>query len=478
MSRVISTLHNPLRLALGVALAAGGAVALPAAAQSAPAPSASTAQTKDSMDMSSMDMGSMDMGGMPMPASASSTEAPAAAGTTRSMKGDGMAGMDHGAISGMQHPASPPAASSSSASSSMDSMDMGGMDMGKMPMPAGASRTPAAAEVGPAAKDGGMAGMKHGQMPDPAPAAEAPSTGTMHMGSMDMGGMQHGAMPGMDHADPAQGKHPSASSSMSGMSGMSGTSGDASGEGMSGMTMGAMQGGKAPPDARSPDYSDGVGYGGMPGMDMVPPKVGRLLLDNLEAVHGRDANGQAWELQGWYGGDTDKLWLRSEGERSAGRVEDGSAEVLWNHLIATYWSTQLGVRRDLGVGPGRTWAAFGVEGLAPYFFDVEATAYVGQSGRTAARFRATYDVLFTQRLILTPEFELNAYGKADPARRLGAGVSDASLGLRLRYEIRREFAPYVGVNWVRRFGATAGYAQRDHQPVFDPQFVAGVRIWF
>jgi copper resistance protein B len=406
MSRVISTLQNPLRLAFGVALAAGGAVALPADAQSAPAPSASTAQAKDSMDMSSMDMG-----GMLMPASASSTKAPAAAGTTRSGNGDGMAGMNHRPL------------------------------------------------------------------PDSAPAAKAPTTGTMDMGSMNMGSMQHGAMSGRDHADHAQGKHPS-SSSMSGMSGMSGTSGDASGEGMSGITMGAMQGGKAPPDARSPDYSDGVGYGGMPGMDMVPPKVGRLLLDNLEAVHGRDANGQAWELQGWYGGDTDKLWLRSEGERSAGRVEDGSAEVLWNHLIATYWSTQLGVRRDLGVGPGRTWAAFGVEGLAPYFFDVEATAYVGQSGRTAARFRATYDVLFTQRLILTPEFELNAYGKADPARRLGAGVSDASLGLRLRYEIRREFAPYVGVNWVRRFGATAGYARRDHQPVFDPQLVAGVRIWF
>ncbi|MFK2902865.1 copper resistance protein B [Dyella ginsengisoli] len=473
MSQVISTLQNPLRVALGIALAAGSALAPPVAAQSAPAPSASTAQAKDSMDMSSMDMGSMDMGGMPMPASTSSTKAPAASGTTRSWKGDGMGGMDRGAMSGMQHSESAPATSSSSPPSSMSSMDMGGMDMGNMPMPASASSTPAAVGASPAAKDRDMAGMKHGQMPDPAPAAKTPSTGTMDMGSMDVGGMQHGAMPGMDHADHAKGARPSASSSL-----MSGMSGNASGDGMSGMAMGAMQGGKAPADARSPDYSDGVGYGDMSGMDMVPPKVGRLLLDNLEAVHGRNANGQAWELQAWYGGDTDKLWLRSEGERSAGRLEDGSAEVLWNHLVATYWSTQLGVRRDIGVGPGRTWAAVGVEGLAPYFFDVEATAYVGQSGRTAARFRATYDVLLTQRLILTPEFELNAYGKADPARRLGAGVSDASLGLRLRYEIRREIAPYVGVNWVRRFGATAGYARRDHQPVFDPQLVAGVRIWF
>ncbi len=406
MSRA-STWRHPLRLAFGIALAAGGAAAQPVAAQSVPASSTSAARPMDSMDM-----GGMDMGGMSMPASASSTKAPAASATKHSAKGGGMAGMDHGQTA---HPAPAPAASSGSPPQAMDAMDMG---------------------------------------------------------SMDMGGMEHAAMPGMDHANHAQGKRAPAQSSMSGMSG------DSSGHGMSGMTMGAMQGGKAPPDARSPDYSDGVGYGDMPGMDMSPPRVGRLLLDNFEAVHGRAANGQAWELQGWYGGDNNKLWLRSEGERSGGRVEDGSAEVLWNHLMATYWSTQLGVRRDIGVGPGRTWAAFGVEGLAPYFFDVEATAYVGQSGRTAARFRATYDVLFTQRLILAPEFELNAYGKADPARRIGAGVSDASLGLRLRYEIRREFAPYIGVNWVRRFGATAGYARRDHQPVFDPQLVAGVRIWF
>ncbi|MFC5526368.1 copper resistance protein B [Rhodanobacter ginsengisoli] len=246
---------------------------------------------------------------------------------------------------------------------------------------------------------------------------------------------------------------------------------------MSGMNMGAMQGGSAPPDARSPDYSDGVGYGPMKPHMHGKAALGMLLLDQLETVHGRDGNGQAWEVEGWYGSDEDKLWLRSEGEASRGKVEDGNLEALWSHAIATYWDSQLGVRHDFGAGPARDWVAFGVQGLAPYWFELEATGYAGSSGRTAARFRADYEVLFTQRLILQPELEINLYGKDDPARGIGSGLSDAQLGLRLRYEIRRQFAPYVGINWVRRVGATADYARQAGQPVLDRQWVAGIRIW-
>jgi copper resistance protein B len=203
-----------------------------------------------------------------------------------------------------------------------------------------------------------------------------------------------------------------------------------------------------------------------------------LLVDQLEAFHGRDGNGQSWEAEGWYGNDADKLWLRSEGEHSGGRLEDSELEALWNHAVATFWSTQLGVRHDFGAGPKREWAAFGVQGLAPYWFEIEATAYAGSSGRTAARLRADYELLFTQRWILQPELEVNFHGKSDPARGIGDGLTDAKLGLRLRYEIRREFAPYIGVVWVRRFGATADFARDEHQAVFDQQWVAGVRIWF
>jgi copper resistance protein B len=289
-------------------------------------------------------------------------------------------------------------------------------------------------------------------------------------------------MQDMDRSAPPAHAHDSSSSQpqkeMTDMPGMAAVQPDAT-AGSSGMAISPMQGGSSPPGARSPDYSDGVGQGSMQGMDMADnAALGMLLLDKIEAVQGRNADSQVWELQGWYGNDLNKLWLRSEGERSSGQVEDGDVEALWNRAVSTYWNTQLGVRHDFGIGPNRTWAAFGVEGLAPYWFAIEATAYVGQSGRTAFRFRATYDLLLTQRLILQPEFELNAYGKGDPARHIGSGLSDTSLGLRLRYEIRREFAPYVGVNWIRRYDGTANALRQEGKAVFDPQIVVGVRVWF
>lgn len=248
---------------------------------------------------------------------------------------------------------------------------------------------------------------------------------------------------------------------------------------MHGMPDMRMQDGAAPADARSADYSDGFGQADMPGMDTRDAEpLGMLRLDRLEAFDGPHGNGQAWEMEGWYGTDTDKLWLRSEGEREGGSIGVGDVEALWSHVVAPYWDTQFGMRHDFGDGPGRDWAAFGVHGLAPYWFELAATAYAGSSGRTAARLRVEYELPFTQWLILQPELELNLYGKADPQRRIGAGLSDVSFGLRLRYEIRRRFAPYLGVSWVRRFGATAGYARAAGKPVFEPQWVAGVRIWF
>lgn len=365
----------------------------------------------------------------------------------------------------------------SSSTSSMGMSSMPGMDHGSMPgmtMPATASSTTKPAKKVPAKK----AGTK------PAPAA--PATPASH--DMDgMKGMDHSSMPGMDHA-PMPGMSPGATQGMShnDMAGMDHGAmpkkdqGGMAGMGaMPGMKMGPMQGGSAPADARSGDYSDGVAGSPVQGLHMHgSTPFGMLLIDQLEAFHGRDGNGQSWEAEGWYGNDENKLWVRTEGERSRGKLEDGDLEAFWNHNIATFWSTQLGVRQELGEGPNRSWAAFGVQGLAPYWFEVEATGYVGASGRTAVRLRADYDMLFTQRLILQPEAEINLYGKNDPQRRIGSGVSDVQFGLRLRYEIRRQFAPYIGVNWVRRLGTTADYARQDHQPILDRQIVAGVRIWF
>jgi copper resistance protein B len=205
---------------------------------------------------------------------------------------------------------------------------------------------------------------------------------------------------------------------------------------------------------------------------------GMVLVDQLEFVHGYGGNGPTWEAEAWYGGDSDRLWLRSEGEGARGQVERGDLEALWSHAFSAFWNTQFGVRHDLGVGPQRNWAAFGVEGLAPYWLELEATGYLGDQGRAAARMRAEYTLRFTQRLMLQPEFEINLYSKSDPAQHIGAGVSDAQLGLRLRYEITRQFAPYVGVVWSSHFGATAALVREDHRPIFDRQLVAGVRFWF
>ena len=248
---------------------------------------------------------------------------------------------------------------------------------------------------------------------------------------------------------------------------------------MPGMKMGPMQGGGPPPDARSPDYSEGVGYGSMKGMDMADDTLfGRLLLDQLEQFHSDDANGQFWEAEAWYGNDRDKAWLRTEGERRSGTLESADLEAFWNHTVGAFWSTQLGVRQDFDTGPKRTWAALGVEALVPYWLDVEATAYAASSGRTAARLRAEYELLFTQRLILQSEGEINLYGRSDPERHLGRGLSDVQIALRLRYEIHREFAPYLGVSWIRLTGATADFARQDRQAVVEWQALAGVRMWF
>ena len=205
--------------------------------------------------------------------------------------------------------------------------------------------------------------------------------------------------------------------------------------------------------------------------------LGKLLVDQLEWREGDGMSGPAWDVQAWYGTDFNKLWLKTEGMRLGSTTEDARAELLWDRIFSPWWSAQAGARHDFGNGPSRNWLAVGVQGLAPYFFAIEATAYVGDAGRTAARFRAEYELLFTQRLILQPELEVNAYGKDDPERQIGAGFSDVQLGLRLRYEFHRELAPYLGVAWLRRLGKTADLVSASGQDPSVLQVVAGIRFW-
>lgn len=208
------------------------------------------------------------------------------------------------------------------------------------------------------------------------------------------------------------------------------------------------------------------------------PWITKFQLDSLEYVHGREGAAQAWDLRAWTGHNLNRLWLRTEGTRSNGHLEDGDAELLWGHAIGPWWDLMLGARHDLGPGPTRNWLAVGLQGIAPYKFDDQATLYLGPGGRSALRLRISQEWLFTQRLILEPEFELNAYNRSDPLRGHGAGVTDTALTFRLRYEFTRKFAPYVGFAWVRQWGSTAQMAQREGRPVLDRKVLLGLRIWF
>ncbi len=148
--------------------------------------------------------------------------------------------------------------------------------------------------------------------------------------------------------------------------------------------------------------------------------------------------------------------IKAEGEAAQGRVHDARTELLWGHAVGTYRDTQLGFRNDVGHGrPARNWLAMGIQGLAPYWFEVDATAYVGTEGRTALRLAGEYELLLTQRWILQPRVEANLYGKNDPETGVGSGLSSGTVGIRLRYEISRQFAPYIGVERYQSFGNTA-----------------------
>jgi copper resistance protein B len=234
-----------------------------------------------------------------------------------------------------------------------------------------------------------------------------------------------------------------------------------------------------PPDPPSSEPGE-MSYRAMADMMDMDDKaaVGKVLLDQLDWRDADRGTAFAWDAQAYYGTDYNKLWLKTEGEHTSGTTEDARVELLWDRIVTRWWSTQAGVRHDFGEGPSRDWLAVGVQGLAPYFFEIEATAYVGDAGRTAARVKAEYELLFTQRLILTPELELNLYGKDDPERRIMSGFSDAQLALRLRYEIRREVAPYIGVAWTHRFGRTADLVRAAGEDASDFEALAGIRIWF
>jgi len=203
-------------------------------------------------------------------------------------------------------------------------------------------------------------------------------------------------------------------------------------------------------------------------------------LDQFEGRTNGPDNELRWDGEGWIGTDTNRLWLKSEGFSNDGTVSDGDHEALYDRPIPhmRYFDAQIGVRADLDSGPTRTWAAVGIEGLAPYRFEFAPTLYIRDGGHVAGRMTGSYDLLITQRWIVQPEAELNFYNKDDPSRRIGSGLSDLDAGVRLRYEISRKFAPYIGYAYSGKYGNTARYSRQAGETTSDHRFLLGLRLWF
>lgn len=324
------------------------------------------------------------------------------------------------------------------------------------------------------------------------PASKAPSAPDAHAGH-DMSSMPGMAMPNtaggaMNHDMPdmdmpaAPGGQPM-QHDMSSMPGMT-MDGPMAGHGAGGTNLAP---GNAPaPQPPSDHYADRIyGNGEMTASRTMlhnehGGSISSMILFNLaeyQVRNGRD--GYRWDGEAWFGKDLDRLVVKTEGE---GAFRDGvdSAEVqaLYSRALDPYWNVQAGVRYDFKPNPSRTYATIGIEGVAPYWFETEAALFLSNKGEVLGRIEGYYDQRITQRLILQPRVELNLSAQNVPETRIGSGLSNAELGLRLRYEVRREFAPYIGVSYDRKFGQTADYARADGKGVKATSFVIGVRTWF
>lgn len=209
------------------------------------------------------------------------------------------------------------------------------------------------------------------------------------------------------------------------------------------------------------------------------PIIPFVLLERLEYRAQREANVRTWDVQGWIGSDYNKLWIKSEGaQKVGGRTEGAEAQALYARLLSPFWYLQTGVRTDVLPHPTRNNFVLAVQGLAPYWFNIEASAFIGQGGKLAGRLEANYDFLITQRLILQPRAEINFAVASDATRGAGEGIRNVDLGVRLRYEFSRQFAPYIGVNWTAQMGETADLARARGERAREHAVVLGVRVWF
>jgi len=320
----------------------------------------------------------------------------------------------------------------------------------------------------PAAKPNPSAGHDMSAMPGASGGANPAEPGAMQ-------GMDHGSMPGMGQG----------SGAMQGMPGHDmGSMPSATGAAMVGTNLPA---GNAPPPPIPTDRAADQVYSAAAMAhsqqhlrSMHGGQNFSQVIFNLAEVQIREGrDGYRWDGSAWYGGDINRLVLKTEGEGNIGRsLEAAEVQALYSRAVGPYTDIQLGVRYDFKPNPSRVYASVGFETLAPGFFDVEGALFLSNKGDLLGRLEGYYDQRITQRLILQPRAEFNLAAQDVPELGIGSGLSTAELGLRLRYEIRREFAPYVGISYDRRFGDTARFARAEGEGAASTSFVVGIRTWF
>ncbi|HNP34797.1 MAG TPA: copper resistance protein B [Woeseiaceae bacterium] len=205
----------------------------------------------------------------------------------------------------------------------------------------------------------------------------------------------------------------------------------------------------------------------------------KVLADRFEAGIGDNLDGYVWDVQGWYGGDHNRVWMKTEGEGELGSSpEHAELQLLFSRMFAPFWDWQIGVRQDLEPNPDRTHLVLGIQGVVPYQLEWDSALFVSDEGDVSARIEVEYDLNITQRWVLQPHFEINAAFSDDRELGIGTGVNNTELGLRVRYHVQREIAPYLGVSWQQLYGGTRDFAQDDGKSTSNASIVVGVRFWF
>ena len=208
------------------------------------------------------------------------------------------------------------------------------------------------------------------------------------------------------------------------------------------------------------------------------PLLFKLIIDQFETRHTGGKDSLVIEGEAWLGKDLHKGVAKFEIERVGGETEEAELQLLYSRAVDPYWDFQVGLRHDDRPSPDRDWLVAGFSGTAPYFIETDVALFIGEDGQAGFRLEAEYEAMITQRLVLVPELEVNFHSKDDEAVGTGSGISDLEFGIRLKYEFKREFAPYIGINWTRKYGNTADFAREEGEDTNDAQLVIGFSAWF